>query len=111
MKEVQIASTPDVRWILCHNVAEAVKDKATRDDAVTRLEADIARIAYARATETASRKSVISTKARARLDAELAVHTWAECALRYRPPGLRSNLLLIDRGRPVTKLRVKNALS
>ena len=82
VKEVQIASTPGVRWIVCHNVAEAVKDKATRDEAITRLEADLARIAHARATATASLKSATSTKARARLDAELAGHTRTECALR-----------------------------
>ena len=68
----RIDSTPGVRWIICLNPAEAAKDKATRDQAITRLEADLQQIAQARAKATAALKTATSATARACLDAELA---------------------------------------
>jgi transposase len=82
VKEVQITSTPGVRWIVCHNVAEAIKDKATRNEAITRLQHELERIGQARAKTLAAKKTTASAKAQARLDAELAGHTRSECALR-----------------------------
>lgn len=82
VKEVTLASTPGVRWVICHNIAEAVKDKASRDEAVTRLESELAHIAAARAKTTAALKAATTPKATARLEAELAGHTKSECALR-----------------------------
>ena len=48
VKEVQVEATPGIRWVVCLNPAEAVKDKTTRDDAITRLQAELARIDQAR---------------------------------------------------------------
>ena len=112
VKEVQITSTPGVRWIVCHNLAEAAKDKTTRDEAITRLEADLARIAEARTRANAARKTATSQKARARLDAELAGHTRAECALRDHVTLGRwlrqtpTGRLLIDRARIAAEERL-----
>ena len=82
VKEAKLDSTPGVRWIICLNTAEAVKDKTTRDEAVTRLEAELARIGEARAKASAALKTTSSAKTRSRLEAELAGHTRTECALR-----------------------------
>ena len=81
VKEAKLDSTPGVRWIICLNTAEAAKDKTTRDEAVTRLEAELARIADARAKASAALKTA-SRQGAARLEAELAGHTRTECALR-----------------------------
>ena len=82
VKEAKLDSTPGVRWIICLNTAEAVKDKTTRDEAVTRLEIELARISDARAKASAALKTTSSAKTRSRLEAELAGHTRTECALR-----------------------------
>ncbi len=59
------------RFIVCHNPAEADRDKQTRDDTITRLQAELARITTARAkTKTAKAN---------------AAHHRAECALRDHP--------------------------
>jgi transposase len=82
VKEARLDSTPGVRWIICLNTAGAVKDKATRDEAITHLQGELDRIAAARVRATTARKAAQTAKARTRLDAELAGHTKAECALR-----------------------------
>jgi transposase len=85
VKEVQVEATPGIRWVVCLNPAEAVKDKTTRDDAITRLQAELARIDQARAKTTTALKAATTGKAQTRLQAELAGHTRAECALRDHP--------------------------
>jgi transposase len=82
VKEAKLDSTPGVRWVICHNTAEAAKDKATRDTAITRLETELAAIATARAAAEKALKTATTEKAKTRLTAELAGHTKAECALR-----------------------------
>ena len=82
VKEAKIDSTPGVRWIICFNTAEAAKDKATRDQAVASVTAELERIAKARAKATTELKSATTAKAKSRLEGELAGHTRAECALR-----------------------------
>ena len=119
VKEANLDSTPGVRWIICLNTAEAVKDKTTRDEAVTRLEAELARVSDARAKASAALKSTSSVKARSRLEAELAGHTRTECALRDHVTLGRwlrqtsSGRLVIDRARIAaeTKLDGKYLLS
>lgn len=77
VKEVQLASTPDRRWIVCHNPAEAERDKAKRDATITRLEDELATIAAGRARDAArSRK----TKSKRKVSDD--AHRRAECALR-----------------------------
>lgn len=75
VKEVHLDRTPDRRWIVCHNPAEAERDKAQRDAAIARLESELAAIKAARARDAARAKKTgrkISDEA----------HRKAECALR-----------------------------
>jgi transposase len=77
------------RFVVCHNPAEAERDKAERDASIARLEAELARI------EQLRRK--------AKTDKKREAHTRAECALRDHPTLSRylrqttSGRLLIDR--------------
>jgi transposase len=75
VKEVRLESTPGKRWIVCHNPAEAERDKATRDAAVARLEAELDTIAKARARD----KALVNKTKRKRSD---EAHRRAECTLR-----------------------------
>jgi hypothetical protein len=77
VKEVRVESTPDRRWIVCHNPAEAERDKATRDTAIARLVAELETIAAARARDAANANKT-KTKRKPSDDA----HRKAECALR-----------------------------
>jgi Transposase DDE domain len=76
VKEVRLDSTPDRRWIVCHNPAEAERDKANRDAAVARLETELGAIAAARARGAAKTNKTKTKKSND--DA----HRRAECALR-----------------------------
>lgn len=95
-KEVRLDSTPGKRWIVCHNPAEAERDKATRDAVIARLEAELDTIATARARDAARANKTNKTGSD-------AAHRRAECALRdHRTLGryLRqtpTGRLLIDR--------------
>jgi hypothetical protein len=86
------------RFVVCHNPAEAERDKAERDAQLARLEAELARI------EQVRRKAKTS-KAR-------EAHTRAECALRDHPTLSRylrqtaSGRLLIDRRKVAAKQRL-----
>ncbi len=82
VKEAKLDSTPGIRWIVCLNPAEAVKDKATRESALERITAELDRIAAARAKTGAALAKAGAAKAKTRLEAELAGHVKAECALR-----------------------------
>jgi transposase len=86
------------RFVVCHNPAEAERDKAERDAQLARLEAELERI-------EAMRRKAKSTKAR-------EAHTRAECALRDHPTLSRylrqttSGRLLIDRGKVAAEERL-----
>ena len=83
VKEVGMPDTPGVRWVVCDNTAGAVKGATTRDSAVTHLTNELARITAARArAQQALKKTSSATATKKRLQAELAGHTRAECALR-----------------------------
>src|SRR5690606_30617620 len=77
VKEVQLASTPDRRWIVCHNPTEAERDKAKRDATIIRLEDELAAIAAGR-SRAAAKAAKTKTKRKVSDDA----HRKAECALR-----------------------------
>ena len=79
VKEVSIEPT-DVRFIICHNPEQAERDRTARQDAVTRLETELARIKQARERGRANKKTSTTTKRKAE-----AAHTKAECALRDHP--------------------------
>lgn len=98
VKEVTVEST-DVRYIICHNPEQAERDRTAREDAITRLEAELARIKTARERDRAKK-----TSKNAQRKAE-AAHIKAECALRDHPTLSRwlrqqaSGRLIIDRAR------------
>ena len=75
VKEVRLDRTPDRRWIVCHNPAEAERDKAKRDATIARLEDELATIKTARARAAAK-----ATKTKKKVSDE--AHRQAECALR-----------------------------
>jgi transposase len=99
VKEVSIESA-DVRFIICHNPGQAERDRTAREDAVTRLETELARIKQARERDRANKKTSTNTKRKAE-----AAHTKAECALRDHPSLGRwlrqqaSGRLVIDRAK------------
>lgn len=116
VKEVRVEHSPAKRWIVCHNPAEAERDKAQRDAAVARLEAELDAIAKARARDAANAKRAGKKHTgKATEDA----HRRAECALRdHKTLGryLRQTAtgrLLIDRAaiRAEAKLDGKYLLS
>jgi hypothetical protein len=82
VKEVRLDEAAEqgsgVRWIVCHNPVEAERDKLRRDQALTRLAAELERIKTARLKDAERRKA--GKKAPAD-----AVHVRAECALRDHP--------------------------
>ena len=85
VKEVRLEATPGIRWVICHNVEEAVKDKTGREAALARLGAELERIAAARARTLTAAKTAGTPRARIKADADLAGHVRAECALRDHP--------------------------
>ena len=85
VKEVRVEATPGVRWVICHNVEEAVKNKTGRGAALARLGADLERIAAARAGTVTAARTAVTARARTKADAELAGRGCAECTLRDHP--------------------------
>jgi transposase len=72
VKEVRVGEGDAAkRFIVCHNPGEADRDQAQRDDTITRLQAELERIATARQ--------------KAKNPKAAAVHHRAECALRDHP--------------------------
>src|SRR3954462_5553208 len=72
VKEVHVGDGDATkRFIVCHNPAEAERDKSAREDTIARLQAELERIATARA-KTSSAKAD-------------GAHHRAECALRDHP--------------------------
>ena len=104
VKEVTVDDT-DVRYIVCLNPEQAERDRTQREDAVTRLEAELARIAIAR-TKTRN------AKARTAQPKAGAAHTKAECALRDHPALGRwlrqqaNGRLVIDRAKVKAEARL-----
>ena len=99
VKDVRIGEAGNQkRFVVCHNPAEAERDKAERDTHIARLEAELARI------EQVRRK--------AKTDKQRAAHTRAECALRDHPTLSRylrqttSGRLLIDRQKVAAEERL-----
>jgi transposase len=99
VKDVRIGEgDSQKRFVVCHNPAEASRDKAERDQQIARLESEVARI------EAARRK--------AKTDKQRQAHTRAECALRDHPTLSRylrqsaSGRLQIDRGKVAAEERL-----
>ncbi|WP_344253761.1 IS1634 family transposase [Pseudonocardia hydrocarbonoxydans] len=126
VKEVKIASTPGIRWIICHNPEEAERDQAARDAAIVRIGAELDRITTARArareqararrTASSTPRAAVSaatrTKADRRAAADEAAHVKAECALREHPALGRwlrqtpSGRLVLDRAKITAEARL-----
>jgi transposase len=106
VKEVRLDDESGKRWIVCHNPLEAERDKAQRDAALARLEAELERIRTARERDRAKSKT-----AKRKADPE-AVHRAAECALRDHPSlgrwlrQLPSGRLVIDRAKVTAEERL-----
>ena len=78
VKEVRLDAT-DVRYIVCHNPEQAERDAQQREQAITRIGAELARIGEQRARD-AQRPRGDKTRQR-----NEAAHVRAECALRDHP--------------------------
>jgi transposase len=99
VKDVRLGEGDNThRFVVCHNPAEAERDKAERDAQIARLEAELARI------ETSRRK--------AKTDKQRRAHIRTECALRDHPTLSRylhqtkSGRLLIDRRKVAAEQRL-----
>jgi hypothetical protein len=98
VKEVRLEGT-DQRFVICHNPEQAERDKASRDEAVTRIEAELARISTQRERD---RTRQLAGKAAQKAEAG---HVKAECELRDHPTLGRwirqrtSGRLVIDRAK------------
>src|SRR3954451_17341387 len=99
VKELRVGSGDAAkRFIVCHNPAEAERDKTARDDTIARLKAELERIAAARAKTHSAKAS--------------EAHHRAECALRDHPTLGRylrqtpSGRLRIDRSKITAKERL-----
>jgi transposase len=110
VKEVRIDAVGDVRFIICHNPEQADRDRHQREQAVTRIEAELARIAAQRERDrTRSKNGQLSDKAKARAE---DAHLRAECALRDHPTLRRwirqqpNGRLVIDRARIKAEARL-----
>lgn len=103
VKEVRVGDGDNTRrFIVCHNPEEAQRDRTKRDEALARLEAELERIAAARARD--------ANKAKAKRNQQ--AHRKAECALRDHPSlgrwlrQLSSGRLVIDRAKVKTEQRL-----
>ncbi len=104
VKEVRLEAT-DQRFVICHNPEQAERDKLQRQQAVARIQAELARITAQRERDRAK------TTPKARDKAE-AAHVKAECELRDHPTlgrwirQLKSGRLVIDRAKVKTEERL-----
>jgi transposase len=101
VKEVRLDGT-DQRFVICHNPDQAQRDRASRDEAIARIEAELERI---RAQRERDRTRTLSAKAE-------AAHLRAECALRDHPTLGRwlrqrpNGRLVIDRAKVTAEQRL-----
>src|SRR5919201_1334711 len=112
VKEVRLGTGDGARrFVVCHNPAQAERDRTQREQAVARLEAELERIAALRAK--AAKHAKAKTAARGGRQIQQADdHLKAECALRDHPT-LGRWLRQTPGGRPVidrAKLRAEAKL-
>lgn len=121
VKEVRLDAAPDRRWVICHNPAEAERDKTQRDTALEHIRVELERIKALRdrATKTSTKPAVMTPAERARKTTATAsgkpvepAHVKAECALRDHPAYGRwvkqqpSGRLVIDRAKVTAEERL-----
>ncbi|MCA1700630.1 MAG: IS1634 family transposase, partial [Actinobacteria bacterium] len=74
------------RFVVCHNPAEAERDRAERDDQLARIDAELARIEALRERDRRQRnKKTTGARAKAIARSQDKAHVKAECALRDHP--------------------------
>jgi transposase len=105
VKEVRL-DAGDQRFVICHNPDQAERDKANRDEAIVRIEAELDRI---RTQRERDRTRQLGDKARGKAE---AAHLRAECALRDHPTLGRwlrqqpNGRLVIDRAKVKAEARL-----
>jgi transposase len=105
VKEVRLDGT-DVRFVICHNPDQQVRDQVKREEAIARIEAELERI---KAQRERDRTRQMSDKARTKAEAG---HVRAECALRDHPTlgrwlrQQRNGRLVIDRAKVNSEARL-----
>jgi transposase len=114
VKEVRVGGGEATRrFVLCHNPEQAERDRAQREQAVARLEAELERIATLRTKAAKQTKTAANARGRRRGARQHADdHLKAECALRDHPtlgrwlrqtPGGR---LVVDRAKLKTEAKL-----
>ncbi|MET8631129.1 IS1634 family transposase [Kitasatospora sp. NPDC004669] len=86
VKEVRLDSDPGRRWIICHNPAEAERDRLRREQQLEAIAEELSRISTARAADAkkARERAAKAGLKRAVMPSD-APHRKAECALRDHP--------------------------
>ena len=113
VKEVKLDAAPDRRWVICHNPAEAERDKTQRDTALDYIRAELERIKTLR-ERAAKTPAKPAGKATVKADDKPVepAHVKAECALRDHPAYGRwvkqqpSGRLVIDRAKVTAEERL-----
>lgn len=85
VKEVRLDQDDGRRWIICHNPAEAERDKARREDQLAAVREELARIKTARQTDAKKAKAKATKTGKRPTAPSDAPHRKAECALRDHP--------------------------
>lgn len=85
VKEVRLDGDDGRRWIICHNPVEAMRDAARRDDQLTAVRQELARIKTAREADAKKAKAKTAKTGKRPTAPSDAVHRKAECALRDHP--------------------------
>ena len=85
VKEVRLDGDDGRRWIICHNPAEAERDQARREDQLTAIRDELARIKTARAADAKKAKTKAAKTGTRPAAPSDAPHRKAECALRDHP--------------------------
>jgi len=85
VKEVRLDGDDGRRWIICHNPAEAIRDAARREDQLTAVREELARIKTARAADARKAKDRAAKTGTRPTAPSDAPHRKAECALRDHP--------------------------
>jgi transposase len=105
VKEVRLDGT-DQRFVICYNPDQAIRDQASRDEAIARIQAELQRIKGQRERD---RTRTLNDRARGKAE---AAHLRAECALRDHPTLGRwlrqrpSGRLVIDRAKLTAEQRL-----
>jgi transposase len=110
VKQVRVDGAGDARFIICHNPDQAERDRHQREQAITRIETELERIAAQRERDRGrATNGQLSDTARAKAE---DAHVRAECALRDHPTlkrwirQQRNGRLVIDRAKVTAEARL-----